>query len=67
MSAALSTSAPAGTTKNVQAESLEPELKDMGNGQEMTDVTLVPREVSQLSPPSLEIRLTRKKSVEPAG
>jgi hypothetical protein len=67
MSAAFSTSAPAGTTKNVQAESLEPELKDMGNGQEMTDVTLVPREVSQLSPPSLEIRLTGKKSVEPAG
>lgn len=48
MSAAWSTSAPAGTTRNEngQAESPEPELKDMGNGQEMTHVTLVPRDVS---------------------
>jgi hypothetical protein len=48
MSATFPATAPAGMTRNEngQAESLEPELKEMGNGQEMTDVTLVPREVS---------------------
>ena len=48
MSATFPATAPAGTTRNEngQAESLEPELKEMGNGQEMTDVTLVPSEVS---------------------
>src|SRR5580704_18761179 len=44
MSATFPATAPAGMTRNQsgQAESLEPELKEMGNGQEMTDVTLVP-------------------------
>jgi hypothetical protein len=48
MSATFPATAPAGTTRNEngQTESLEPELKEMGNGQEMTDVTLVPSEVS---------------------
>jgi hypothetical protein len=48
MSATFPATAPAGMTRNEngQAESLEPELKEMGHGQEMTDVTLVPTEVS---------------------
>ena len=38
---------PAGTKRvNEQAESTETELKDAGNGQDMADVTLVPKNVT---------------------
>jgi hypothetical protein len=49
MSATFTTTAPAGTKRRVneQAESMETELKDVGNRQDMADVTLVPRDVTQ--------------------
>jgi hypothetical protein len=47
MSAAFTATTPSGTKRKVidQAESIETELKDAGNGQDMADVTLVPRDV----------------------
>jgi hypothetical protein len=46
MSVTLAATASAGTQRKIngQAESLETELKDVGNGQDMADVTLVPRD-----------------------
>jgi hypothetical protein len=46
MSATFTPTAPAATKRRVneQAESIETELKDAGNGQDMADVTLVPRD-----------------------
>jgi hypothetical protein len=46
MSVTLAATASAGTQRKIngQAESLETELKDVGNGLDMADVTLVPRD-----------------------
>ena len=46
MSATFMATAPAGTKRKVngQAESIETELKDVGHGQDMAEVTLVPRD-----------------------
>ena len=46
MSATFMATAPAGTKRKVngQAESIETELKDVGNRQDMAEVTLVPRD-----------------------
>jgi hypothetical protein len=48
ISATFTATAPAKTTGKVsgQAESIETELKDAGNGHDMTEVTLVPRDVT---------------------
>ena len=48
MSATFTGNASAGTKRKVsrQGESVESELKDAGNGQDMADVTLVPRDVT---------------------
>src|SRR5262249_54032300 len=48
MSATFTCDASAGTKRKVsgQAESIETELRDAGNGQDMADVTLVPRDVT---------------------
>jgi hypothetical protein len=47
MSATFTATAPAGTRSNEAEiiESIETELKDAGNGQDMADVTLVPRDI----------------------
>jgi hypothetical protein len=49
MSATFAATAPAGTKREVneQAESAETELKNVGNGHDMADVTLVPRDVTR--------------------
>ena len=48
MSATFTATAPAGTKRKIngQAESIETELKHIGNRQDMADVTLVPRDVT---------------------
>ena len=49
MSATFTATAPAGTKPEVneQAESVEAELKNVGDGHDMADVTLVPRDVTR--------------------
>jgi hypothetical protein len=49
MSATFTATASAGTKQKIngQAESIETELKDVGNRQDMADVTLVPRDVTR--------------------
>jgi hypothetical protein len=48
MSATFTGNASAGTKRKVsaQAESIETELKDAGNGHDMAEVTLAPRDVT---------------------
>jgi hypothetical protein len=49
MSATFTATAPAGAKRelNEQAESIDIELKNVGNGHDMADVTLVPRDVTR--------------------
>jgi hypothetical protein len=49
MSATITAIAPAGTKRKVngEAESIETQLKDVGNRQDMAEVTLVPRDVTR--------------------
>src|SRR5262249_40471029 len=49
MSATFTATAPAGAKRelNEQAESIDFELKNVGNGHDMADVTLVPRDVTR--------------------